>query len=109
VRHDEVYHPHQPRSGRNIPQEVVSGSGKPVVITAPTRAASLRKTPFSAAARLAGSDIVARIVAQWLTESLRPPFIVENRAGAAGNIAARAVIGSQPNGYRPLWLRPQAP
>jgi len=109
VRHDEVYHPHQPRSGRNIPQEVVSGSGKPVVITAPTRAASLRKTPSSAAARLAGSDIVARIVAQWLTESLRPPFIVENRAGAAGNIAARAVIGSQPNGYRPLWLRPQAP
>src|SRR5262249_5846115 len=70
---------------------------------------SRRQPPFSAASRLAGSDIVPRIVAQWLTESLRPPFIVENRAGAAGNIAARAVIGSQPNGYRPLWLRPQAP
>jgi tripartite-type tricarboxylate transporter receptor subunit TctC len=52
--------------------------------------------------RPAGSDIVARIVAQWLTESLRQPFVVENRAGAAGNIAAQAIIGSQPDGYRLL-------
>jgi hypothetical protein len=52
VHHGEVYHPHQPRSGRNIPRQVMSGSGKSVVTTAPTRAASLRKTPSSAEARL---------------------------------------------------------
>jgi tripartite-type tricarboxylate transporter receptor subunit TctC len=50
--------------------------------------------------RPAGSDIVARIVAQWLTESLRQPFVVENRADAAGNIAAQLLIGSRPGGYR---------
>lgn len=52
--------------------------------------------------RPAGSDILARIVAQWLTELLRQPFVVENRAGAAGNIAAQAIIGSQLDGYRLL-------
>jgi len=45
---------------------------------------------------------VARIVAQWLRESLRQPFVVENRPGAAGNIAAQAVISSQADGYRLL-------
>src|SRR5262245_50207295 len=44
-----------------------------------------------------GSDIVARLI--WLSERLGQPFVVENRPGAATNIAAEAVVRSTPDGY----------
>jgi tripartite-type tricarboxylate transporter receptor subunit TctC len=44
-------------------------------------------------------DIVARITAQKLTESLGQQVIVENRAGAGGNIAVELVARSTPDGY----------
>jgi len=45
------------------------------------------------------SDIVARIMGQWLSERLGQQFIVENRPGAGTNIAAEAVVRSVPDGY----------
>jgi tripartite-type tricarboxylate transporter receptor subunit TctC len=45
------------------------------------------------------SDIVARIMGQWLSERLGQQFIVENRPGAGTNIAAEAVVRSIPDGY----------
>jgi tripartite-type tricarboxylate transporter receptor subunit TctC len=45
------------------------------------------------------SDIVARLVGQWLSERLGQQFIVENRPGAGTNIAAEAVVRSAPDGY----------
>lgn len=45
------------------------------------------------------SDIAARLVAQWLSERLGHQFIVENRSGAAGNIAAEAVVRAPADGY----------
>jgi tripartite-type tricarboxylate transporter receptor subunit TctC len=46
-----------------------------------------------------GSDITARLIGQWLSERLGKAFVVENRPGAATNIAAEAVAKSAPDGY----------
>src|SRR5262245_49354092 len=44
-------------------------------------------------------DILGRVVAQKLNEAWQQPVIVDNRPGAAGNLAADAVAKSQPDGY----------
>jgi tripartite-type tricarboxylate transporter receptor subunit TctC len=45
------------------------------------------------------SDTYARVMAQWLSQQLGQQFIVENRPGAGGNLAAEAVAKSAPDGY----------
>jgi tripartite-type tricarboxylate transporter receptor subunit TctC len=45
------------------------------------------------------ADIVARLMGQWLSERLGRPFVVENRTGAATNIATEAVVRAAPDGY----------
>jgi tripartite-type tricarboxylate transporter receptor subunit TctC len=51
-------------------------------------------------------DIVARIMSQWLSDRLGQQFVVENRTGSGGNIAAAAAIGSPPDGYTLLFVAP---
>ena len=46
-----------------------------------------------------GTDTVARIVAKFMSDDLKQQMLVENRAGAGGNIALDYVIRSQPDGY----------
>src|SRR5215468_1791131 len=45
------------------------------------------------------TDIVARLIGQWLSERLGQQFIVENRTGAGTNIATEAVVRAVPDGY----------
>jgi len=44
-------------------------------------------------------DIVARLIGQWLSKRLGQSFVIENRPGAATNIATEAVVRSPPDGY----------
>ena len=46
-----------------------------------------------------GGDIVARLMAQWLSERLGQQFIVENRPGGASNIGTAAAAQAAPDGY----------
>jgi tripartite-type tricarboxylate transporter receptor subunit TctC len=50
-----------------------------------------------------GVDVMARMLAQKLAERWGQQFLVENRAGAAGIIGTKAVIGSPPDGYTLLY------
>ena len=51
-------------------------------------------------------DIVARIMSQWLSEHFGQQFVVENRAGSGGNLAAAAAVTSPPDGYTLLFVAP---
>src|SRR5436190_7526696 len=45
------------------------------------------------------NDILARLMGQWLSERLGRPFVIENRPGAASNIATEAVVRAPADGY----------
>jgi tripartite-type tricarboxylate transporter receptor subunit TctC len=51
-------------------------------------------------------DIVARIMSQWLSDHFGQQFVVENRTGSGGNIAAAAGVSSPPDGYTLIFVAP---
>jgi tripartite-type tricarboxylate transporter receptor subunit TctC len=55
-----------------------------------------------------GTDIVARLTGQWLSERFGKPFIVEDRPGGNSNIATEAVVRAPPEGYT-LFVMDSAP
>jgi tripartite-type tricarboxylate transporter receptor subunit TctC len=55
-----------------------------------------------------GSDTVARIIAQWLSDRLRQAVVVENRPGASTNISIESVVAAPPDGYTLLFISASA-
>ncbi len=49
-------------------------------------------------------DILARVMGQWLSERLGQPVIIENKPGAASNLAVQSAINSPPDGYTLVLL-----
>jgi len=73
-------------------------------LPAATRVARAQPYPSRPVRIIAGfppgsaSDVTARLMGQWLSERLGQSFIVENRLGAASNLAAEAVVRALPDG-----------
>src|SRR5262245_10839448 len=52
------------------------------------------------------TDIVARLIGQWLLERLGQQFVIDNRPGGGGNIGTEAVVRASPDGYMLLAVSP---
>jgi tripartite-type tricarboxylate transporter receptor subunit TctC len=52
------------------------------------------------------SDLLARMMGQWLSDHLGQPFIIENRPSAGGNIADEAVVRAPADGHTLLLVSP---
>jgi tripartite-type tricarboxylate transporter receptor subunit TctC len=52
------------------------------------------------------NDIVARVFGEWLSNHLGQQFVIENRVGSGGMIAANAVINSAADGYTIMFVAP---
>ena len=54
--------------------------------------------PFAAGG---ATDIIARLIGQWLSARLGRPFVTENRRGAGSNIGTEVVVNAPPDGLSP--------
>ena len=52
------------------------------------------------------TDLLARITAQWLSDKLGQPFLIENKPGGGNNIGVEYVVKSPPDGYTMLLVNP---
>jgi tripartite-type tricarboxylate transporter receptor subunit TctC len=54
------------------------------------------------------SDVLARLISQWLSERLRQQFVIENRPGAGGNVGIEAVVRAPADGHTLLLVAPNS-
>jgi tripartite-type tricarboxylate transporter receptor subunit TctC len=52
------------------------------------------------------TDVLARIIAQWLTEHMGQSFVIENKPGAGNNMGVEYVVNAAPDGYTMLLVNP---
>src|SRR5436190_10646658 len=52
------------------------------------------------------TDVLARIIAQWLSEKMGQAFVIENKPGGGNNIGVEAVVTAPPDGYTMLLVNP---
>jgi len=83
-----------------------------VALSAPARNATALDYPARPVRIIVGlaaggpTDLVARVVAQWLSEHMSNQFVVENRTGAGGTLATELLINAPPDGYTLLFAGP---
>ena len=94
-----------------LPRRTISASGRGRCRAAGRIARSRAQAYPSRPVRLiegfgpgGAADIVARLIGQGLSERLGQPFVIENRTGAATNIATEAVVRAAPDGYTLLLI-----
>ena len=74
--------------------------GNAIAQTYPARPVRI-VVPFPAAGT---SDILARLLGQWISERLGQPFVIENRPGAAGNVGTEVVVRAPADGHTLLLV-----
>jgi len=52
------------------------------------------------------TDVIARLMGQWLSERLGQSFVIENRPGAGSNIATEVAVNAPADGYTLLLVAP---
>jgi tripartite-type tricarboxylate transporter receptor subunit TctC len=84
---------------------LAAGSGALPVLSRTARAQAYPSRPVHIIVPFAAAgpnDIVARVVAQWMSEHLGQPFVIENRPGAGTNVGTEIVVHAPPDGYTAL-------
>src|SRR2546430_14469209 len=78
-----------------------------VLCTAKAQAYPTRPVRIVVAFAAGGAQgILARVIGQWLSERLGPPFVIEHRPGGGGNIRAGTVVRTPPHRFTPLPAGP---
>jgi tripartite-type tricarboxylate transporter receptor subunit TctC len=107
VRDEDGQHPHL--LGRRRFLHLAAGAAALPAVSRMARAQAYPTRPVRVIVGYAAGgtyDILARLIGQWLSERLGQPFVIENRPGAASNIAAEAVVRATADGYTLLLAGP---
>jgi tripartite-type tricarboxylate transporter receptor subunit TctC len=82
-------------------------AASPLALTSITRAQAYPVRPVRIVVPFAAggsTDIIARLIGQWLSERLGQQFVIENRPGAGSNIGTELVVNASPDGYTLLLV-----
>jgi tripartite-type tricarboxylate transporter receptor subunit TctC len=103
-------HPKTPSSGQHPRRRFLGLAAGAAALPAVSRIAWAQAYPTRPVRIIVGfpaggsGDIIARLMGQWLSERLGQTFIIENRPGAAGNIATEAVVRAPADGNTLLMV-----
>jgi tripartite-type tricarboxylate transporter receptor subunit TctC len=110
LRGSDRPHPKTPSSSQHPRRRFLSLTAGAAALPAVSRFAWAQTYPTRPVRIIVGfpaggnTDIIARLIGQWLNERFGQPFIIENRPGAGGNIGTEAVVRAPPDGYTLLMV-----